>query len=370
MFNVTDDSIDSGTRVTGATNPIILKRAFEARRIFEHAVNGVYTAKAAVQEAMSTSDFPVLLGVSYARELQKEYDGISPVWPKFAKKTTNSNFKEFSLVDLLGGKGELDVVEQAAEYPARRLSESSQKMKLRKRGARIPLTWEMLINDDLGAFRDLPNRLAVAARETEDTVAVRALLKTDLSDVNTAFFKTANGNAPATAALTKENLEAALDSIYARKSTDGRPLTFGTDKARLMVPQALEGTARAILDAREFRTTDTDGVTAISVNSLGSRVELVVNPWLDVLSKHAKKATTWFILPAPTASRIAVAQAFLAGHESPDIRVKSDAGQRPGGGLISPDQGSFDADTIEYRVRHVVEGGLFDPILTYVSYGS
>lgn len=370
MFSVTDDSIDSGTRVTGANNPAILKQAFEARRIFEQAVNGVYTAKADLREAMSTSDFPVLLGVSYARELQREYDGISPVWPKFAKRTTAANFKEFSLVDLLGGKGELSVIEQGAEYPARKLSESSQKMKLRKRGARIPLTWEMLINDDLGAFRDLPTRLAVAARETEDTVAVRALLKADLSDVNTAFFKSANGNAPASAALTKENLEAALDTIYARKSTDGRPLTFGTEKARLMVPQALEGTARAILDAREFRTVDADGVTAVSVNSLGSRVELVVNPWLDVLSTHAKKATTWYILPAPSAPRVAIAEAFLTGYESPDIRVKSDAGQRPGGGIISPEQGSFGSDTIEYRVRHVVEAGTFDPILTYVSYGS
>ena len=369
MFQITDDTIDSGTLVTGVKNPAVLAKAVEARRLFESAINGSLRAKATVAETMTTSDFPVLLGVAYARELQTEYAGISPVWQKFAKRITAPNFKERSLVDLLGGMAGLEVVPEASEYPARNLTESERKFKLRKRGARIPLTWEIMLNDDIGAFRDLPGRLAIAARETEDIAAADALLNAARSDVNTDFFKAANGNAPTALPLTAANLKTALDAITGRTSDDGRPVTFGTAKPILVVPQALSSTAKSILEAREVRTVD-GSTTTVTTNTLADQVELVVNPWLDLRNSNAKKATTWFILPAPTAPRVAVAVAFLAGRESPDLRVKSDAGQRPGGGIISPEEGSFNDDTIQYRVRHVVEGAVFDPKLTYVSRGS
>ena len=103
---------------------------------------------------------------------------------------------------------------------------------------------------------------------------------------------------------------------------------------------------------------------------MGDRVDLVVNPWLDVRNTGAKAAETWFILPPPNAPRAGLVVAFLTGHEAPDLRVKSDAGQRPGGGIISPEQGSFDEDTTQYRVRHVVDAALMDPKLTYVSTGA
>lgn len=370
MFQITDDSIDSGQLVTGVKNPSVLSKAVEARRLFESAINGSLRAKATVAETMTTSDFPVLLGVAYARELQTEYAGIAPVWPKFAKRTTAPNFKTQKLVDLLGGIAGLEVIPEATEYPARHMSESSREFKLRKRGARIPLTWEMMLNDDLGAFRDLPGRLAISARESEDIAAADALLKADRSDIDTGWFKTANGNAPTALPLTADNLKTALDSIKARKGDDKRPVSFGVAKPVLLVPQALESTARSILEAREVRTTDANGTVTVTTNMLADQVELVVNPWLDVRNTNAKAASTWFILPAPSAPRVAVAVAFLAGREGPDLRVKSDAGQRPGGGLIAPEEGSFNDDTIQYRVRHVVEGATFDPKLTYVSRGA
>ena len=369
QFQLTDDSIDFGTLVSGVKNPNVLAKAVEARRLFESAMNGSLRAKATVAETMTTSDFPVLLGVAYGRELKTAYEAITPVWPKFAFRTTAPDFRERGLVDLLGAIPGLDIVPEATEYPARNLSESERKFKLRKRGARIPLTWEMIVNDQLGAFKDLPTGLSIAARESEDIAATDALLSPARSDVNTDFFKAANGNAPTALPLTAENLKAALDAIKARKSPDGRPVTFGPEKPRLVVPQSLETTARSILEAREVRTV-VGGVTTVTTNTLAGQVELVVDPWLDVRNTNAKAATTWFVVPAPASRRPGVLVAFLAGREAPDLRVKSDAGQRPGGGLISPEEGSFNDDTIQYRVRHVVEGAAVDPLLTYVSRGS
>lgn len=371
MFNLTDDSIDSGTLVSGVKmTEKGMRKSLEARKLFESAASGSHLAIARVQEAMTTSDFPIMLGASYGRELQTEYQGIAPVWQKFSARAENPDFRERSLVDILGGISGLDVVPEATEYPARALTESERKFRLRKRGAVIPLTWETFINDDLGAFRGLPNRLAVSARETEDIVTVDALLNPARTGLNTAFFKASNGNAPTALPLTRENVRTALAGIKTRKVDGDRPLTFGTQKPVLLVPQALEEKALQAVAAVTIRRTDDDGNTVEETNTLGSLVDVVVNPWLDVRNTGANAATTWFILPAPSAPRKALVTAFLRGHGNPDLRVKADAGARPGGGLIAPEEGSFNDDTVSYRVRHVTDASTLEPTLTYASTGA
>jgi hypothetical protein len=371
MFNLTDDSIDSGTLVSGVKlNEKVARESLEARKLFESAASGSYASIARVQEAMTTSDFPVLLGVSYGRELLTEYQGITPVWQQFSARVENPNFKEHSLVEILGGLAGLELVPEATEYPARKVDESSKKFRVRKRGAVIPLTWEVFINDELGAFRGLPNRLAVAARETEDIVTVDALLNPSRTGLNTQFFRAANGNAPTALPLTRENVRTALAGIKARKVDGDRPLTFGTEKPVLLVPQALEEQARIITAPVTVRSTDSDGNTIEETNQLGSLVNVVVDPWLDVRNTGPNAATTWFILPAPSAPRKGLVTAFLRGHGNPDLRVKSDAGARPGGGIIAPEEGSFGDDTVSYRVRHVTDASTLDPTLTYASTGA
>jgi len=333
-----------------STQTLPNRRILEARALFQRVLDGDLRARADVMETMTTSDFPLLLGAAYGRELIQEYNSITPIWPQFARRSVVPNFKPKKLVELLGGRAGLDKVKEAAEYKARPLTEGEYSFSVEKYGTRIPLTWEMFVNDELDAFRDLPTRLATAARETEDLVAARALTAANGSGVNTDFFKAANGNAPTALPLTSDNLEAALTAISTRKDPDGRPIVLRG--AVLMVPTTLEMTARRILEAVEIRRTVGD-VTTVEPNYLRGVVRLVVNPWLTIVNTGAKAATTWFILPDPNTSRPAVVVGFLRGNESPDLRVKADAGNRIGGGSIAPEEGSFDDDTVQYRVRHV-----------------
>lgn len=119
--------------------------------------------------------------------------------------------------------------------------------------------------------------------------------------------------------------------------------------------------ARRILSATEIRQTS-GSRTSVMPNYLAGVVDLVVHNRLP--------GNAWFILPAPTEARPALAVAFLTGYETPDIRQKADAGQRVGGGAIDPDEGSFDVDGVYFRVRHVVGAGTVDPMHTYASTGA
>ncbi|RHA38734.1 phage major capsid protein [Cellulomonas rhizosphaerae] len=339
------------------------KRVLGARELFERALKGGIRARADLQEALSTSDFPYLLGAGYDRELISAYNAIDPIWPSFATRRTVPNFKDRTLIDLLGGRAGLDKVKEGAEYKARGVTESKKSFKVEKYGAVIPLTWEMFINDDLGAFDSLPDRLATAARETEERNAASVFFNA----AGTGLSTWADARDVTSKNLTADNLQGGIDAISTRTDADGRPVI--TPGLRLMVPPSLANVANAIV--KTLRVKDPTTGREIEGNGLSATPEVVVNPWLTVVgSGYASVSKMWALLPDPNSARPHIVEAFLAGHETPDLRVKSDAGDRVGGGSIDPLEGSFDDDQIRYRVRH--ENGaaaLWDDAL-YIGIGS
>ena len=344
-----------------------LKRIGEAYSLFDRALNGDLHAKADVAESLTTSDFPVLLGQGYQRKVLAAYQAQTPVWQQYATRTVVPNFKPQRLVQILGGARGLSRVAEATEYPARDLDEALYEFSVEKYGDRIPLTWEMVVNDELGVFRGIDQNLAVAARDTEGTVTASAFFNANRTGLNTQFFKGANGNAPESAPLTRASLQDAIQALSTKKDEQGNPLV--RPNLVLVVPPTLEFQAREILTASEIRTTAADGSVSVSQNPVAGAVSLVVEPNL-LLNTGSNAASTWFLLPAPNSARPAIVTGFLAGNETPDLRVKADTGNRAGGGSIAPEQGSFDDDTIQYRVRHVVGAELIDPKFTFVSQGA
>lgn len=352
------------------------KRVVNAYTLFENACNGSLMAKARLQEALTQSDFPLLFGAALDAKLLNAYQGIEPVWPKFAAKEIVPDFRAHTWLDLLGGQGALSLVPERAPYPRRNISEGTGSFTIAKYGDTFGLSWEMFINDRLNAFRTLPDKLAVSGREMEDRIATAQVV--GAAGPNAALFGAAvvKGVGGATSsnllsgnpALSEAAVEAALTEISTRRDYDDRPIVINA--AILMVPPALQVTAERIVGATEIR--DVDGTrTVVRTNPLAGRVRVVVNPWLTVIDVSANAATTWYLLPEPTAGgRPAVALGFLAGHETPDLRVKNDQGNRVGGGSIAPEEGSFEFDTIDYRVRHVLGGGPVDANATAVSNGS
>ncbi|EPH14675.1 hypothetical protein HMPREF1484_01984 [Dermabacter sp. HFH0086] len=341
------------------------KQILEAYRLFDRASSGDYRAKADMVESLTTSDFPQLLGRGFNTKLAAAYQALTPVWSQYSTRTTVQNFKPQTYKQLLGYNG-LELVPEATEYPAGDFSETKFEFQARKYGRRLGLTYEMIVNDELGAFRNIHDTLAQAARDLEGTATADALLNGKRTDVNTDFFKAANGNAPESAALTRKSLQEAIETVSQKRDVNGRPLV--RPNLVLVVPPALEFQAREIVNASQIRRTDGD-TEVTSANILAGAVTVVVDPNL-MRSTHAKASKTWFLLPAPNTARPALVTAFMSGHETPDLRYKNDQGNRVGGGSIPVGEGSFDDDTIQYRVRHIVGAAAIDPTFTFVSRGN
>lgn len=340
------------------SNERLLEGAQLMRRVFE----GSRRAMLELEEAMSTSDFAGLFGAVLDHALLQAYEVAPQVWPQFAARRVLKDFKLATLHDILGGRAILPEVAELTEYPARPVTETPYTLRVGKRGARISLSWETFVNDDLDAFRDLPDRLAQAARYTEDYLATTAL-EVDGAP-NPDFFTTDNGNIlTGNPALTLESLTAAIAALSNVRDSEGLPVLVSA--AVLVVPPALQIPAQQILNATELRYVDaTTGRTIITQNFIAQSVRLVVNRWLT-------NPTAWYLLPDPnTGNRFAVGLGFLRGHETPDLRIKSDGGSRVGGGEVPPTEGSFDIDDVQYRVRHVLGAATADPKGTMASDGT
>lgn len=356
MFGLRQPVSEARTKATEKASDL-LKRAFA----------GDHRAHLELRESLTTSDlFRSALGDALNQELLASYEAAPQVWQQYAFRTTVKNFKPKTLVDLLGGRAVLPAVSELAPYPGRAVDHGEYQITVGKFGARFALSWESIVNDDLDELSVLPDRLAQAARDTEDRTA--AGLLTDGSGPNGAFFTVNNGNLlTGNPALNADGLTAALTATSGRTDSDGNPIIVNSSV--LVVPPALEIPALQVLNATELRIT-TGGQTTVTGNYLAGRVKLVVNPWLRVVDKGADVNTTWYLLPAPDARRPGVAMAFLRGHEQPELRIKGDTGNRVGGGAIDPTEGSFDIDDVQYRVRHITGGATVDPAATVASTGA
>ncbi len=358
------------------------QQVLEAAVLMGKAFNGNRFSMLKLEEALATVDFRAAAFEVLDRELMERYQDLPQTWAAYARRTSVRDFKKKKLVDLMGGRAALDPVAELSEYPARGLSKALYEIFVTKFGGRFQISWEAMVNDELDQLSDLPGHLAAAARDTESRAA--AALLTDGSGPNGSFFSaTAWGRTydetagtwsggssnliAANPALTVDSLSAALAAISQRKDPEGRPILVSGYV--LVVPPALEVQANIIMNASEIEITD--GAKKIKVtNWLRGKVKIVVEPWLTVLDLGANVNTTWYLLPDPGSARPALFVGFLRGHEVPDLRVKADSGQRVGGGDVPAEEGSFDVDDIQYRVRHVVGTAGTDMIATATSTGA
>jgi hypothetical protein len=367
-----------------AGNPAYKRNLLEAAHLYERTLAGSKRAALDFQEAMSTSDFSNLFGDIIDRQILAKYVSQPVQWDMLAKRGRVRDFRTVNRFTLDGGEAVLAQVKQLSEYPAAKLADGKYAYAVGKYGRRMPLSWETLVNDDLDAFRDIPDRLGNAARRTEERFATA--LYTSATGFNTTFFTTGNKNIinPTTlgsGAITNpplgiSGLQLAYQILGQQLDADGAPIYV--DGVTLVVPPALTVVANNIINATEIWTAaGSSGLASDAgrqdqlrvANWMANKVKVQTNPWLPILSP-TNGNTSWYLFSDPTAGRPAMEVGFLIGHEQPELFQKSPNSSRVGGGAAAAEDGDFDSDSIEWKLRHVLGGTLMDPKAAVASNGS
>jgi len=320
-----------------------------------------------LREALTTSDFPYLFGDVLDIQVLAAYKAVDPVWKQFVKMGTVPRIYpqiggyRFAIT---GGDQYLAEVAEKGEYLASERSETRYPVYVKKYGRQFDISWEALINDDLGALKDTPERFARAAVRTEH----RLVSSVYVGDVvaGTGLYTAAQGNRGALA-LTIANLQDTVEAMAAFLDVNGEPIM--NRPKYLVVGPGLEFTARQILTSTTKMWLEQADATGGAVRPFPMTnviaqygLQLVIDPYIPIYAPAA--VLSWFLFADP--KDIAAMECdHLAGHERPEICMKASNKVSIGGGEIGPMTGDFETDNIFYRVRDVFGCNRLDWRATY-----
>lgn len=351
--------------------PKYMASLVEATRLVADVVNGrrgVHVLK----EAMTTSDFPYLFGDILDRQILAAYRETPTSWNRIAKRSRVRDFREVKRFSTYGADQVLPaIVGEKGEYPYEKINENSPySFKVEKYGRKLKFAWETLVNDDLQALQDGPERLGRAARRSEEKFVTR--LYVDASGPHASLYTAGNKNIiTGNPVLSLAALQTGLEQLSTKVDENGEPIMI--DTVELRVSPALEVSALNILNALQLEIAEKGGTAnskLVSTNWMKARFNLSVDYYIPIVASTANGATSWFLFANPNNGRPALEMGFLTGHEEPEIFMKSPNATMVGGGGVDPMFGDFDNDAIEYKLRHVFGGTREDPKMTVASNGS
>lgn len=366
-----------GQRTSGrAKSPDYKRKLLEAANL----IGDVFEGKRDLfyfREAMTTSDFPTMFGDIIDRTMLGTYREKPPTYRNYAKIGRVRDFRTVKKYAIDGGESRLGLVAEQQEYPEGSVSETPFSWAVKKYGRRFPFSWEAIMNDDLGALKDIPQRMGRSARRTEEFFASGLFVDASgphaslYSNTNKNIVNTTNGAASNNPVLSIGALQQALIVLSKQVDADGEPIEIGM--VHLVVPPALLVTAKNILNALQIELTEAGGTSAqklIAQNWMKADFQLHSNSYIPIIASTANGNTSWFLFSDPNDGRPAIEVDFLIGHEEPETFMKEANARRVGGGTVDPLDGDFDTDSVEYKVRHVLGGGRLDPKATVASNGS
>jgi hypothetical protein len=309
----------------------------------------------ALEEASGVPDFPLMFASVLNKELIPAYlDTPSVLGQATRRGRPLPDFSQATRHRVDGIDEPLNEVAESGPYTEQNPSEVQFTIQLKKYGNTFGLSWEAWLRDgaDLGAFRDIGQRQARAARRTREFLIASQFVDANGPHASLVGTNVGNQAALAVTTLTIENLETALTELEAYSPAYNTDLPIANAGKFLAVgtPQRLN--AQSILNSSTMQWTDGTGAgaTAQRTNNVVAQqgLTLIVSPWINKIA--TSKPLTWMVVSDPN-DIAAIETATLQGHENPELWMKSPNAVAAGGAAVSPFMGDFDRDEIMWRVR-------------------
>jgi len=235
---------------------------------------GVHRGPDLLRRAMSTSDFPAILGGTIHAAIRLGYENEPSSHRAWVRAVPVPDFRDQTRL-LLGSAPELDEVLEGGEYKNGAMDEDSTSYKVATYGKIISLTWQVIKNDNLNAFVRVQPALGQAARRLEadtvyDLLASNAGAGPTMQD-GTALFHANHGNLVANAAFDAAQLGKGRALLRKQKALGGGHLSL---VPRFLIVGADKEQQAEILLANASRRATSEKVTPEWIANL----ELVVEP--------------------------------------------------------------------------------------------
>lgn len=276
----------------------------------------------------STSDFPEILAGTVNRTLRAAYLQQSRTFTAWARQTTAPDFRQVARTQLSESSA-FKKINEGGEYKALTFGEGAEKYALSKFGGIVAITWESLVNDDLGAFDRIPVSLAAEAAALESDIVYGLLTGNHKMSDGKALFHADHGNlAGAGDEIDEISLGAARAAMRKQKGMKGRVLNL---------------TPAFLIVGPDNETQANKYTSASFVAAKAGDVNPNYNTSLEVVVEARIEGNDWFMSAAPTMVDT-IEYAYLEGEE----------------GLYTEQRQGFEVDGLQIKARHAFAAAPID----------
>lgn len=263
-----------------------------------------------IKAAFTNTSVPGVLGNIANKRLLDGFYNTDSSWNQIFKKTSVKDFKptasyrpnaDFTLDEMAPGE----------EFKHGTFTESEFSNQVKTFGKAFAITMQMIIDDDLRAFGDIPYAFGVASADAINDRCWNLFLSNPGN-----FFSSSHKNllSGSTTALSVAGLKEARTKFA--KQTRPNGATLGVLPSILLVPPELAFDAEMLV-----KSTDLEGATAQSAtyNPHRGALKVVVSPFLSDSSRTGNSSTAYYLLADP--NRIPAFEiAFLNGVDKPVVQ--------------------------------------------------
>lgn len=308
---------DDGRNFRGMTLLEMARSSLEAGGIKSQGLGKMDLATRAFH---STSDFPSVLADVANKSLRKGYDESPRTFLSWAKQATLPDFKNVSRTQL-GEAPALEVVGEDGEIKRGSITDGKESYSLATYAKILGISRKVIINDDLGAFTNIPSKFGAAAASLESDVVYAILTANAALADGVALFHSTHANLGTTGVPSVTTLGEFRKLMRKQTGLSGR--TLNIMMKYIIAPAALETTLDQLLTQTTVPALDT------STNPFKGRLTPVIEPRLD-----ASSASKYYGAADPNAIDT-VEYGYLEGQE----------------GVYTETRMGFDVDGMEVKAR-------------------
>jgi hypothetical protein len=256
-----------------------------------------------LQASFATHQISDLLSAVVNKFLLSGFNAVESTWQNVSAIRSVSDFKSINMFRL-NGSFKFQKIGTAGEIKVAAGSDYKRSVNADTYGIGTSLTRQEIINDDLNALSQIPQRIGRGA-----ALSLNDVIWGEFQSSNDTYFQKVT--AAAGNALSLASLKTAATAYRKLNDPDGNPL--GIAPSLLLVPPELEITAAELMTS-SLLIADGVGASASkapSTNVLRGRYRVVVSNYLT-------SATTWWLM-ADGADLPALDVVFLNGQQVPTI---------------------------------------------------
>jgi len=242
---------------------------------------------------------------------------MDDTWKKIVKIASCSNFQEHTRYRM-NGMFKFEKVGPDGEIKHGQIGEQQFSQRLDTHGIMFSLTRQMIIDDDLGAFTDIPRGIGVGAAEAINDAVWNCILANRPQKDTIPFFDNGHKNlmTGTNAKLSIDGLTQAEIKFAEQERVPGRPL--GIPAKILLVPITLKVAAELLMKSLTVNESTDPNVPKPVNNPHAGKFEMVSTPYLSSAAFTGSSATAWYLFADPLRLP-ALEVAFLGGQDRPTV---------------------------------------------------